>query len=124
MTKPKPQICEVKIGSEGQAVSLDEAAAQGQPDRGRGSARAFSCMNTNPVQQDMLNLMDALSGAIIRTEAMAEELTRAASALSGHRLGAKAIRDTAMRQRVRAIELRSQLAALRQEFAERFPLKL
>jgi hypothetical protein len=37
-------------------------------------------MNTNPVEQDMLNLMDALSGAIIRTEAMAEELTRAAVA--------------------------------------------
>jgi hypothetical protein len=78
-------------------------------------------MNTNPVEQDMLNLMDALSGAIIRTEGMAEELTRAAVALSGHQPGVGAIRDTAVRQRVQAIELRGQLAALREEYAERFP---
>lgn len=81
-------------------------------------------MNTNPVQQDMLNLMYALSDAIIRTGAIAEELTRAAVALSGHPREAKAIRNTAVRKRVQALELQGQLAALREEYAERFPLEL
>jgi hypothetical protein len=81
-------------------------------------------MRTDPVQQAMLNLMDALASDIIRTEATAEELTRTAVALSGHLPDTDAIRDTAVRKRVQAIELRGQLAALREEYAERFPLQL
>jgi hypothetical protein len=72
------------------------------------------------VREVMLELMDALAGGIIETEAMAEELTRAAVALSDDEPGAKAMRDTAVRKRVKAIELRGQLAALREEYAAQF----
>ena len=81
-------------------------------------------MSAGDVGKAMLALMDALSDEIFRTEAMAEELTRTATAVSGYLPNADAIRDTAVRQRVQAIELRGELAALRDEFAERFPLKL
>jgi hypothetical protein len=81
-------------------------------------------MSAEDVRKAILKLMDALSGEIIRTEAMAEELTRAAVALSGQQRGAEAIRDTAVGKRVQALELRGQLAALCDECAKRFPLKL
>jgi hypothetical protein len=81
-------------------------------------------MSAEGIRRAMLDLMDALSGEIIRTEAIAEELTRTAIALSGHLPNADAIRDTAVRKRVQAIELRGKLAALREEYAERFPLQL
>jgi hypothetical protein len=51
---------------------------------------------------------------------MAEELSRAAMAPSGHQRGAKAIRDTTVRKRVEAIELRGKLAALHASYAARF----
>ena len=77
-------------------------------------------MSAEDLRKAMLDLMAALSDDIIRTEAIADELTRAAVALSGHQQGAKAIRDTAVRKRVGAIELRGKLAALHESYAARF----
>ncbi|MGN8095423.1 hypothetical protein [Methylobacterium sp. 22177] len=68
----------------------------------------------------MLDLMDVLTGDIIRTEATADALVEAAVALAEHQRGAEAIRDTAARTRVKAMELRGQLAALREQHATLF----
>ena len=80
-------------------------------------------MNALDLQQAMLKLMDTLSHDIISTEAMANELTGAASVLPDQP-EAKAIRDIAVSKRVRVIELQGKLAALREEYATRFPPKL
>ena len=80
-------------------------------------------MNAPDLQRAMLRLMDVLSQDIATTEAMADELTRAVVALSDQP-EAKAIRDTAARKRVRVLELQGRLAALREDYAARFPLKL
>jgi hypothetical protein len=76
-------------------------------------------MSSSDLRKIMLNLMDTLSRNIISTEAMAEELTGAALALSDQP-EAKAIRHIAVSKRVKALELRGQLAALRVEYAVRF----
>ncbi|GJE52131.1 hypothetical protein GOFOIKOB_5199 [Methylobacterium tardum] len=76
-------------------------------------------MSSSDVRRAMLKLIDALTNEAFRTEAIADELVRVAEAFSGQP-GADAIRDTARRQRVRALELRGQLAALRTEYAVRF----
>ena len=62
--------------------------------------------------------MDALLGESIRTEATASELMNIAADPSGL-LDAEALRAAARRQRVRALELRGQLAALRERDAAR-----
>lgn len=72
------------------------------------------------LRKAMLDLMNVLSSDIIRTEGIADALTEAAVALSDRQRGAKAIRDTAVRTRVKAIELRGQLAALRERYAALF----
>ena len=77
-------------------------------------------MSAEDLRKVMRDLMDDLSGEIIRIEVMPEELTRTAIALSDYLPDAGAIRDTAVRKRVQATELRSRLAALQQEYAERF----
>jgi hypothetical protein len=81
---------------------------------------AEDSMSAEDLRKAMLDLMAALSDDIIRTEAIADELTQAAMALSDHQRGAKAIRDTAVHKRVEAIELRGKLAALHESYAARF----
>lgn len=71
----------------------------------------------------MLELMDALADDIIKIEAVANELVNAATDLSGH-VDAGALRDAARQRRVKVLELRGQLAALRQRYGEQFPLDL
>ena len=68
----------------------------------------------------MLGLLDARSREIIRTEATADVFMEAAAALVYQRPEAEAIRDTALRKRVKAIELRGELAALQDEYTARF----
>ena len=77
-------------------------------------------MSAEDLRKAMLDLMDVLSGDIIKTEALADELSRVAVALSAHQSGAEAIRDTAVRKRVQAMELRGKLAALRESYAAQF----
>ena len=71
------------------------------------------------MREIMLKLMDTLSRDVITAEAAAVELTEAALALS-NQPEAKAIRDIALSKRAKAIELRGQLAALRNDYAVRF----
>lgn len=80
-------------------------------------------MKQHLLQWAMLELIDALTDDVIRTDAMANELEGAAAEPS-LQVDAGALRDAARRRRVQALELRGQLAALHEEFAERFPLKL
>lgn len=76
-------------------------------------------MSIDPVQKAMLDLMDAISNDIIYAEALANELVQGAAALS-NQPGSESIRDTALHWRVRSIELRGHLAALREEYTARF----
>ena len=80
-------------------------------------------MNAWDLQRAMLKLIDVLSNDIATTQATADELTRAAAALSDQP-EAEAILDIAVRKRVRVLELQGRLAALREEYAARFPLEL
>ncbi|WP_210249225.1 hypothetical protein [Methylobacterium sp. WL2] len=80
-------------------------------------------MSSSDMRKTMLKLMGILSHDIIATEAMANELAGAALALSDQP-EAIAIRDIAVSKRVRVIELQGKLAALREDYAARFPLKL
>ena len=80
-------------------------------------------MNASDLQRAMLKLMSVLSNDIATTQAMADELTQAAAVLSDQP-EAEAIRDIAVRKRVRVLELQGRLAALREEYAARFPLEL
>jgi hypothetical protein len=76
-------------------------------------------MEAEPVQRAMLDLMIALGKDIVAYEALANELVKATDYFSEQRATA-AIRDTALRQRVKALELRGQLAALHEEYISRF----
>lgn len=80
-------------------------------------------MNASDLQQAMLKLMDVLSRDIANTGSMADELTRAAEVLSDQP-EVEAIRDIEVGKRVKVLELQGRLAALREEYAARFPLKL
>ena len=80
-------------------------------------------MSAPGVQKAMLDLMDALLEAVIRTEATADALVQAATELS-NLPAAETIRQAARYEQVKALELRSRLAALRDEYAKRFPLEL
>lgn len=77
-------------------------------------------MERRLVQQKMLNLIDALSSSIVTTEALANEIMLAVAELSDQP-GSRALQDTAIRQRVRALELRGELAALQRDYAAQFP---
>ena len=74
-------------------------------------------MEAEAVQHAMLDLMIVLGEDIIAYEARASELVKAAAALPDP---TGSIRDAARGQRVKALELRGQLAALRQEYVTRF----
>ena len=76
-------------------------------------------MSDQDVRKAMLDEMDTLSEEIITTEAAANGLVEAAVELSDWP-GAEAIREVARRHRVQALELRGQLAALREEYATKF----
>lgn len=80
-------------------------------------------MNASDLQRAMLKLMDVLSRDIASTGSMADELTRAAVVLTDQP-EAEAIRDIAVGKRVKVLELQGRLAALREDYAARFPLKL
>ena len=72
------------------------------------------------LRKSMLDAMDAIADDIVIAEAMANELAHAAAALSDQ-TGFKAIREAALRWRVKAIKLRGQLAAHREQYEARFP---
>jgi hypothetical protein len=76
-------------------------------------------MEAEPVQHAMLDLMIALGKDIVAYEAMANELVKTTDYSLDQR-GAAAMRDTAVRQRVRALEMRGRLAALHEEYITRF----
>lgn len=76
-------------------------------------------MEDHLLKRAMLEMMDALTDDIIRIEAVADNLVNVAVDPSGH-VDARALRDAAQRRRVKVLEMRGQLAALRQRYAERF----
>lgn len=76
-------------------------------------------MNKLILQSAMLKLMDALADDIIKAEAVATELEKWLAEPS-LRVSADALRGAMRSYRVKALELRGQLAALRQRYAEQF----
>ncbi|MDN3569254.1 hypothetical protein [Methylobacterium longum] len=86
------------------------------------TGRGESAMSAEDVRKAMLDLMDAISDQATRTEMTADVLMHAAEQMFGE-ADAEAMRDAVRRQQVSALELRGRLAALRHEYAERFPLE-
>lgn len=76
-------------------------------------------MNKLILQSAMLKLMDALADDIIKAEAVATELEKWLAERS-LRVSADALHGAMRSHRVKALELRGQLAALRQRYAEQF----
>lgn len=67
----------------------------------------------------MLRVMNALSGNIVALEALADEAMRIASEFADD-IGSEEMREIGRQQRVRALELQGQLAALSAEYTARY----
>lgn len=67
----------------------------------------------------MLELLNALSNSIVAQEALADEAAQTALEFADD-LGGEVLRGIARRQRVRALELQGQFAALSTEYAARY----
>lgn len=67
----------------------------------------------------MLSLLNTLSSSILALEALADEAARTAAEIPNE-LGGKVLRGITRSQRVRALELQGQYAALSTEYTARY----
>lgn len=76
-------------------------------------------MSEADVRLAMLNLLSILDNGAFTLEVMADELAQAAAEVSND-LGAEVMLGIVRRHRVRALELRGQFAAMKEDYATRF----